>query len=309
MRERRAGPSAGLDLRSFESTLGQYTPVTLRTGREFAADFRTSSYGDVHVSRVSASEHVAQGAAGESAPGLLVFGYAVRGSASIIQDGRCADVRAGDLFHYNPSRPYTLSFASDYELVGIVVPMRHLSSYARVIDSMTATRIDGSSGVGAIAATMLNHLEQGLISMNPSLRSRIIGAATDVIDTLCWQEVSASGLVADVNATRLQEAMDHMSANLDSPDLSPARLAAAMHVSVRTLYAIFEESGLSVSATIRSKRLERCAQDLRDPSRSNETISQIAARWGFSTPTSFTRTFRQYFGSTPNEYRLQHSTR
>jgi AraC-like DNA-binding protein len=92
-------------------------------------------------------------------------------------------------------------------------------------------------------------------------------------------------------------------AQMEDPDLDPASIAAAVHISTRYLYKLFEGEGLTVAGWIRARRLERCRRDLLDPLLRHQTVSAIAARWGIADPARFSRQFRVAFGQTPSEYR------
>nr|WP_281430521.1 helix-turn-helix domain-containing protein [Salinicola acroporae] len=60
-------------------------------------------------------------------------------------------------------------------------------------------------------------------------------------------------------------------------------------VSRRTLYALFEESSLSISGLIRELRLQRSARELLDPAPPG--VLAVALRWGFNDASHFSRLF------------------
>ena len=88
------------------------------------------------------------------------------------------------------------------------------------------------------------------------------------------------------------------------PELSPAMIAAAHHISLRSLHQLFHDEGLTVAGWIRQRRLERCRRDLSDPALASRPVAAIAARWGFSSPGDFSRAFRAVHGLPPAEYRM-----
>jgi AraC-like DNA-binding protein len=90
---------------------------------------------------------------------------------------------------------------------------------------------------------------------------------------------------------------------LGDPRLTPATIARAHHVSLRSLYKLFEEEHASVAGLIRERRLERCRRDLLDPSLGEVPVSAIAARWGLTNAAHFSRAFRAAYGASPVEYR------
>ena len=58
-----------------------------------------------------------------------------------------------------------------------------------------------------------------------------------------------------------------------------------------------------VSEVIRAKRLDRVRRDLEDPQLGHEPVFAIGTRWGFVSPSHFSRVFRGAFGQSPTEYR------
>lgn len=115
---------------------------------------------------------------------------------------------------------------------------------------------------------------------------------------------AASGLPADtrrqVLLARIHTFIDH---NLGNPQLTPTYIAENHHISVRTLHQLFRTEASTVAATIRRRRLERCQADLADPRQRSQSISALAARWGFLMPAEFSRAFRAAHGMTPTEFR------
>jgi AraC-like DNA-binding protein len=95
----------------------------------------------------------------------------------------------------------------------------------------------------------------------------------------------------------------HIDAELASPDLGPASIAARHFISVRHLHALFHEQGTTVSTWIRTRRLERCRRDLADPLLAPVPVAAIGAKWGFVDPAHFSRSFKTAFASAPSEYR------
>jgi AraC-like DNA-binding protein len=85
--------------------------------------------------------------------------------------------------------------------------------------------------------------------------------------------------------------------------LTPAAVARAHHVSLRSLYKLFEPERTSVAGLIRERRLERCRRDLLDPALAARPVSAIAACWGLTNPAHFSRAFRAAYGVSPVEYR------
>lgn len=96
--------------------------------------------------------------------------------------------------------------------------------------------------------------------------------------------------------------------SLHVPDLSPTALAQDAGVSPRTLHRLFFASGVTFRTWLRDARLERCWQELTDPSRCRATIAAVAFRWGFNDLRTFNRAFSARYGMTPQAARKSGAT-
>jgi AraC-like DNA-binding protein len=107
---------------------------------------------------------------------------------------------------------------------------------------------------------------------------------------------------SDVLRAQIKE---HIDARLADPGLAPATIAREHFISRSYLYRLFEDEGDSVWETIRTRRLERARRDLVDRSLSDESIYEIASRWGFVSKSHFSRAFRAAYGQSPSEFRRE----
>jgi AraC family transcriptional regulator, positive regulator of tynA and feaB len=82
--------------------------------------------------------------------------------------------------------------------------------------------------------------------------------------------------------------------------VTPAAIAAAHWVSIRTVNRVFSATGQTVGEVVRARRLARARADLTEGDR---PISVIAHRWGFSDISHFSRTFKAHYGCSPTDYR------
>lgn len=107
----------------------------------------------------------------------------------------------------------------------------------------------------------------------------------------------------DEKAALLARINAYIDERLADPELSPATIAAAHHISIRYLHKLFETQQTTVAGSIRRRRLDRCRRDLVDPAARSRPIGAIAARWGFTDPASFSRLFRATYGVPPGRFR------
>ena len=82
--------------------------------------------------------------------------------------------------------------------------------------------------------------------------------------------------------------------------VTPAAIAAAHWVSIRTVNRVFSATGQTVGEVVRARRLARARAEV---AAGDRPISEIAHRWGFSDTSHFSRTFKAHYGYSPTDYR------
>jgi AraC-like DNA-binding protein len=97
-------------------------------------------------------------------------------------------------------------------------------------------------------------------------------------------------------------AKNFIDGHLHDPDLSPSTVAAALHVSRRTLYRSFAEKEQSVASYIRTARLRRVRREM-EAAGGMTSVHDVAERWGFPSSGHFAKLFQREFGFTPSEYK------
>jgi transcriptional regulator GlxA family with amidase domain len=89
-------------------------------------------------------------------------------------------------------------------------------------------------------------------------------------------------------------------------DISAADIAAAACVTIRAVQLAFRRHlGTTPMAYLRNIRLERARRELLDTDPTRTTVTAIAARWGFASPSRFTAHYRAAYGIPPS-HTLRH---
>ena len=217
------------------------------------------------------------------------------------QDGRTAHLTEGDFAIVDSSRPFELSFERPFEQVSLALPHELLWPLLAVPQDVTAVRVHGDRGVGAVASGALQALARA--------GGPFAGQATrQLMDQLAGLIALALGATQPdpPSATRtplLQAALEEVERSLGDPGLSPASVAERVGVSTRYLHQLFSGRGPSFGRWVLSRRLQRAHEDLLDPRRGHWTISEIAHHRGFRDASYFARAFREQYGSSPRELR------
>lgn len=235
---------------------------------------------------------------------LFKIDIPVDGGGIVDQDGRQAVLRAGDFAFVDLSRPARWAMAPQ-RVIAVLFPPRLLPLRSDQVRRLTATAIAGDHGsaalVPALAARMVGHLDE----YGPAEAARVGGSMLDLVGAALASRLdTAMPPEAHERAATLQ-VFAYIEEHLPDPDLSPAAVAAANHLSVRALHRLFERHETTVAVWIRQRRLERVRRDLLDPALRARPVSAIGARWGLPNPSHLSRAFRAAYGRSPAPYRTE----
>lgn len=238
-------------------------------------------------------------------PELYKFGLQTSGTSVIEQDDRQACLRPGDLAIYDTSRPYRISFSDDFRMTVAMFPRSLVRLPEQKMASLTAVRLAGDTGLGALISPLMAGLSTQLNSTRPVIATHLGDAVVDLVTAAFAQQMQGSidpGSEAG-HRTLIEQVRKFIDERLHDPDLTSQAVADAHFVSVRYLQKVFSAEGTSVSQLIRTRRLERCRRELGDPACQHLSIAQIGSRWGFPDAAHFSRLFRSTYGQSPREFR------
>lgn len=301
-----------LDFDAFRTSVSE-SFVPLQVSSDLVDTFRgrvsTGEAAGIHVSDIRATSHTV-----ERTPELIARGdtsffklsLMISGTGLLIQDGREAVLHPGDLAVYDTNRPYTLTFEDEptpFHSMVVMFPHRLLELPAEVISQLTATRMEGSSGLGALITPYLRQLAENLEMLQGATGVRLAQSALDLVTTMFARELDLDRPDVDPHQQLLGRIRAYIDENLSASDLGPARIAAAHFISTRHLHGLFQLQGATVSTWIRTRRLERCHRDLLNPLNVTQPVATIARRWGFSDAAHFSRAFKAEYGVAPSEVR------
>jgi AraC-like DNA-binding protein len=225
------------------------------------------------------------------------------------QRGQQARLSAGDFAFYDTRRPYQVSCG-----VGLDRPSRALTFMfppsllplpPSALRRMAAVSIPATTGLGDLTSQFLLQLARNVDHYSPAEAARLSAAALEVLATRLGHELDVGDW--DTPEARrpalLTTVQGFIQQHLGDPSLSPGTIAAAQHMSLRSLHQLFHDAGLTVAGWIRQRRLECCRRDLADPALASRPVAAIAARWGYSSASDFSRAFHAAHGMPPAEYR------
>jgi len=227
------------------------------------------------------------------------------GRAVVHQSGRELVIGPNELALYDTGRPYDLRLEGDWTCAVMTLPREALDAPEHVISAAMQHpfRVDG--GAGAVLSHLLDSVWDEPLDAGAEIATQRLGeAALQLLACLVSADVSDPGLGRpEVLRSRVHE---FVRTNLAEPGLTQASVAAAHHISVRTLQRLFAQEPRSVADVIRSQRLAAIHDELLDPRSDRRSVMAVASRWGYTEPSHFTRAFRGLYGVTPAALRKAH---
>lgn len=185
-------------------------------------------------------------------------------------------------------------------LLGICV--RLLESLGQPRDQLRLQLPAGIALRGQLIAGM--PLENGdgfALLMSRELLDRPLPGATPIL--LSGITGTLRTLLASMSGADLVERVRHaMLRLLPTGRLSEVEIAAPLNISTRHLRRLLKQHGSSYEQLLDQVRREESLRLLQDAGKS---LTSIAYELGFHEPSSFTRAFRRWTGSSPSDYRRQ----
>ncbi|MEV5145136.1 helix-turn-helix domain-containing protein [Streptomyces sp. NPDC052727] len=233
----------------------------------------------------------------------LILTLQDRGTAIKEQDGRETVVRAGEFSISDASRPLRKALDSEFAFTSFQFRRSYLRVRGEDLRALTATSFTPGEELAALVFTYFAPLARVTADLDQATGRRLSEVGLDLLATLiderCRGLVPQAPQAASATLLRVKT---YILRNLSDPDLSPATIAAAHFISVRYLHKLFEPEGATVSEWIRTKRLERCCEELLMPPARRPGVAAVAQRWGFVSPSHFSRVFRAAYGMSPREW-------
>ncbi|MFD4859018.1 helix-turn-helix domain-containing protein [Streptomyces atratus] len=223
----------------------------------------------------------------------------LEGTALLLQDGRTAELRPGSLAFHDARRPYRIVLPRRQRARVLMLPRALLRLEEGQLAALTATAVDDAGeGAAALLLPLLCGLVDEAVRACATRRGELARLAAEILGTLALEQVGkqpAPALWERITASvqdRLQE-----------PGLTPQDIADQHGISLRYLHRLFQLQGTTVNAWVRTRRLEAAREELARAGAAHRSIAAMAARWGFTNPSHFSRTFRETYGMSPVQWR------
>lgn len=225
------------------------------------------------------------------------------GHYALDQLGRSVNLKPGDITVYDATRPHRIHCPRDFSKLIISIPKALLRNRVAGFERCTALRIPGDQGVGAIASNFLQSVAGQAARLHPNVWLALAGQAIDLL-TLAISSVSPGRhALSEIRSATLHLIKDFIERHLDEPELNTAMVANGVALSARYINDLFSDEDTSLMRHVWQRRLDRCRNELLDPARAGQNLTEIAFRWGFSDMSHFSRAFKQRYLCSPRAFR------
>jgi AraC-like DNA-binding protein len=274
---------------------------------DFEAELKMGALGPLGIARVSLQPvdvertraHVEQ-----SRERLFSFVLQLRGRGVFTHYGHETVLEEGDFTLCDNAEPHHLRLRGPAELIVLRTPPDVLKRYLPLPERMCGLRLPARAGFTGTAAAMTRSLsEQVERGLPDQFSAMVVRNVMEVMATSYAMIFDRHIADSSVVGARRVEARRFIEARLKDPDLTPALVARALHVSPRYLRMLFSAERETLSAYILRRRLEECARQMSSALWRSQTITAIAFGCGFNSAAHFTRVFRNHYGVTPGQYR------
>jgi AraC-like DNA-binding protein len=246
----------------------------------------------VDLARVSGSAHIVrrteQVIERSPADALAVY-MTLRGDAWFECPGGTYALRPGSILVSETDRPFARGFRRGLDELVVKVDRAALPEVPPLSTPVIAS-FRNHGRIDQYARTLARSTCQATRTSGP--------LAADENTVLDLITVLAAGYAAAPATAHRAAARSYIEEHLTDPCLGAEEVAAAIGISERQLSRVFAADGVSVPQHILSRRLHLAYSTLFSATATGkaETVTEIAARCGFTSVNYFSHTFRQHFG-------------
>jgi acetamidase/formamidase/AraC-like DNA-binding protein len=215
------------------------------------------------------------------------------------------EIAEGDIVYGGGDARTTLELSSDHRLLAVKVPHGLPALKSRTPLPTEISNLLNDTAIGRMLSGLLRSVADTIVDVSEDQMRPVELALPEFISAtlLGSAPTKALGGAAGGRAAILERVFQSIEMRLSDPDLDIHQIASEHGISARYLQKLFESYGESFGQFLKLRRLERCRLDLGSPLHAQRSISEILFQWGFNDSASFSRAFRERYGTSPREYR------
>ncbi len=245
---------------------------------------------------------------------FLILG--VKGDAILEQSGNSAHLGVGDICLIDSRRPSEFTYKDGFKQISIHLPEMQTREVFNQSEIPLAQTLGYEHNQSLRAHILHMYQHAHLSNAGATLENAKYAHNNDCLQLL-WRTIfsdNESALSQDIiHMANYRRVNQYIEDNLKNAELDLEGIATACGMSRRSLHRLFERHGLSPLSWIRMRRLELARNDLMAASSKGQiaqrgTCTDIAYKYGFSTPAHFSRVFKHKFGLPPRQFQNQYKS-
>jgi AraC-like DNA-binding protein len=274
----------------------------------FEGYVRNKPFADLEFIDMACDRHAAHRDASEISqddrPDFLLT-LQLSGEFRLTQDGRTAVLRPGQFAFYDSTKPAEVVSSNDYHSLCLKFPQRLMGTSHDALHELTATSIDANAGLAPAVWALLRTLNETADLVASANRYSTVSSVLGLVRSMLMSQAGAhlQSREPETRESLLYRICGYIDEHLGEPELGPQQIATAHFISLRNLHSLFQDTGVTVAAWIRNRRVESCRNDLSDPLLAHVPAAAIAQRRGFKGASHFGEIFKSATGMTPADFR------
>lgn len=265
----------------------------------FDASFTVRSLGHLTLAEMSSPRHHWERDAKHLRSGPnedFMLSLMVQGTGHLSQGGRHVLQRNGDIVLYDAAKPFSFDLAPESTLL-VRIPRKQLLFRVPEAENLTAMHLAEGTPIAKLLGNMIREASTMQLDGHDALQARVASSLLDMVSAVLQFQMDNTGVVRTSHDALFQRASDFIASHLDDCELDVEQIAAAQHVSARTLTRIFAEHGTTPMQHLWKRRMEASHFALREGR--VKQVTHAAFQYGFSDLSHFCRVFKKTYGVTP----------
>ena len=182
----------------------------------------------------------------------------------------------------------------------LVIPQAALSPLLAGGRLARPFRLPGASPLGSLLGAAMDAAKAQAPLLADELGEAVLRNLCGLVTLACGASDEGTERGRDsLRSAQLAAVKHHVDLHLADPRLTPASAAAALGISARQLYRLFEPTGGTFARYVLRQRLLRCRDTIAGATGTGRSVVDIAFGWGFNSMATFYRAFVSEFGSPP----------
>ncbi|MGZ4453824.1 MAG: AraC-like ligand-binding domain-containing protein, partial [Nocardioides sp.] len=224
--------------------MAAFLPLVERHGGRFLANslavVQGSDLGAVQVSRTLAHVSEDQPASYTDPGNALVWAFVTRGTVSVRKQRSALDTAPGAMSVQHFQRELTFQYTPDLDALSIRMDADALGLRPREVDALSSVASPVASSAQRLMWSVVSHALRAPVTASPATRAAMARSVVD-FTTVFVDEFLGRLTAPEVERRNLvTEGLRHIAIHASDHRLDPARVADAVHVSLRALQKAFQ---------------------------------------------------------------------